>query len=150
MAIDLENGRHDDDDPDAGGEKSGGGKKRGRPSTSQVSGELKKAISDGLAEAAEWLAGRDPELAAKVREGAPRMADFLAHHAARRQRLARALKVIFAKGGPFAALRAFGPTSRAIGDRIGAWREQRAETVDGELVDEHDPTTDPGFPGFRG
>lgn len=125
--LDLESGE--------GGEPTNEPKKpRGRPSTNAVSGDLKKSISEGLAEFSEWLKGRDPELAAKVKDGAPQMAEFLAHHAAKRARVAKVVKFVFAKGGPFAALRAFGPTLRAVSDRLSTWRHQ--QPVAGEWEEE--------------
>lgn len=133
--LDLEHGQDDDDVDDA---KPTGRGRRGRPSTAQVSGDLKRTISEGLAELAEWLDGRDHELAVKLRDGAPKMADFLAHHAGKRARVARVIRFVFAKGGPFAFLRSFGPTTRVALDRLGAWRERRADEIELEPDAEHD------------
>lgn len=130
--------------------KSGrGSRSRGRPSTSNVSTELKGQITGPLNELAEWLEGRDEELAGVLRESAPRIAEFLAVHAAKRPPVAKAVRAVFAKGGPFAALRAFGPLLRAMGERLGA---RRADTTTDELGDpdcgldhEHDSSCYPSL-----
>jgi hypothetical protein len=108
----------------------------GRPPSSAVSSELKGSIKGSLDELAEWLDGRDAELAATLRESSPQIAEFLAVHAAKRARLKRGIQYVFAKGGPFAALRAFGPIARGVGGRLGAWREDRAasEHAEAELI----------------
>lgn len=93
-----------------------------------MSNELKGSISGGLNELAEWLEERDEELASTLRESAPRIAEFLAVHAAKRARVARGVKYVFAKGGPFAALRAFGPLVRDLRARL---RREPEEPLEG-------------------
>lgn len=130
-------------EPDKGGDESPKEEKPpakprsrggGRPPRETVSTELKGSISGGLNELAEWLDGRDEELAATLRDSAPKIAEFLSVHAAKRARVARVVKTVFAKGGPFAALRAFGPMTRAVADRVGARRVEAAEENAGEIV----------------
>lgn len=128
--LDLEGGKPPAADEESApkpkrGGGSGGG--RGRPSGAQVSTQLEGSIKGALTELAEWVDGRDPELAGTIKESADRIAKFLAVHAAKRDGMKRLIEYGFARGGPFAALRAFGPLARAIGDRVGGWREQRAE-----------------------
>lgn len=117
-------------------------KSPGRPATATVSSELKGQIAGPLNELAEWLESRDEELAGTLRDSAPRIAEFLAVHAAKRPAVARLLRSVFAKGGPFAALRAFGPLARAVGERLGA----RRQTVEPEPVPEPIPEPPPDGP----
>lgn len=142
--LDLERGDQPGDAPEPAPEKparTGSRRQRGRPSTANVSNELKSSISGGLKELAEWLEGRDEELAETLHESAPRIAEFLAVHAAKRAGVAKAVRYVFAKGGPFAALRAFGPIVRAIGDRMGA---RRAETEPEDSLLEQEPEQEAG------
>jgi len=140
-ALDLEGG----DDAAAGaapeGEKPkrGSSRRSGRPPRENVSNELKGSISGGLNELAEWLDDRDEELAGTLRESAPRIAEFLAVHAARRAKVARGVKYVFAKGGPFAALRAFGPLLRELRERVKARspEEEEQPETDEQLGVEH-------------
>lgn len=104
----------------------------GRPPRENVSNELKGSISGGLNELAEWLDDRDGDLAGTLRESAPRIAEFLAVHAARRAKVAKAVKYVFAKGGPFAALRAFGPLLRDLRERLKAHQAEEEPEPDGE------------------
>lgn len=139
------------DEPPSKGSRSR--RSPGRPSTANVSSELKGQITGPLNELAEWLEGRDADLAGTLRESAPRIAEFLAVHAAKRPPVARIVRAVFAKGGPFAALRAFGPLARAVGERLGARRAEQAAAGDGELGEpdcgldhEHDSSC---FPSLR-
>ena len=105
----------------------------GRPTSEAKVRDLKSTIDEGLGELAEWIERKDPELAKELRDGAPRMAKVLSTRAGKHARVAKALGVAFAADGPLAMLRAFGPTARMFGDRIGAWRDRSPDTV---LVDE--------------
>lgn len=123
--LDLEGTTPDEGGPPAEKPKPTPRRGGGRPPTAAVSGELKSSIKGSLDELAEWLDGRDQELAGTLRDSSPRIAEFLAVHAAKRARLKRGIQYVFARGGPFAGLRAFGPLARGIGDRLGAWRDER-------------------------
>lgn len=130
MTIDLENGQDDDERP---AQRRGPGRPK---KTEEVSG-LQTSIKEQLEELSEWIKVRDPELASLMLSDVPKMAKFLATRAGKHARLAKILKVVFAADGPLAGLRAFGRTARAIGGRIGAWRETRAVDADWEEFDEH-------------
>lgn len=125
MADELDLEQPVGDEPPAEPRKPRG--RSGRPPRSNVSSELKQSISGGLAELAEWLESRDEELAGTLRESAPRIAEFLAIHAARRARVAKGVRYVFAKGGPFAALRAFGPLVRDVRERMRGRQEEPPE-----------------------
>lgn len=131
--IDLEGGGDEkptDKKPTPPAEKKG----PGRPSNDAKVRDLKSTIDEGLGELAEWIERKDPELAKELREGAPRMAKVLSARAGKHVRVAKVLGVLFAPDGPLALLRAFGPTVRTFGDRIGAWRDRNAG--DKVLVDD--------------
>lgn len=103
--IDLENGESDEE-----AEKP----KRGRPAKTAQVGDLEKDVREQLEELAEWIKARDPDFAQTFLDDVPRMAKFLATRAGKHERLLRLLKVVFAKDGPLAGLRAFGRTARAL------------------------------------
>jgi hypothetical protein len=133
--LDLDDG----DEPD---EKKAKAKPRGRPSNDARSDDRRKTIADELDELGAWLS--DPELSKAVKEGAPRIAKFLSAYAKKHSGVARLVDVAFSPTGPLAGLRAFGPSARIIGDKVGAWRERRVDEdvhqargvdSDGYLVD---------------
>lgn len=131
--IDLEHG-HDED-----GEKPKRGP--GRPKKSESIGDLEKDMREQLEELGTWIRARDPEMAETFLEDVPRMAKFLSTRAGKHEHLARALKVMFAKDGPLAGLRAFGRTARMFSTRLNERRShdetewpQRGE--DGNWYDE--------------
>ncbi len=106
--------------------------KRGRPTNTARTGELRTTIEDQLKELAEWVATRDTELGEILRDDAPKIAKFLAARGGKHARLAKVLRIVFAADGPLGGLRAFGRTARAIGERIGARRERNLIHVDDE------------------
>lgn len=122
MPLDLENGESDD----KGEEKKRG---PGRPKKTESITGLETEMKEQLEELAEWIKRRDPELADTFLEDVGRMAKFLATRAGKHARLARVLKVLFAKDGPLAGLRAFGRTARMFGVRLKA---RRAELESGD------------------
>lgn len=113
-------------------------KKRGpgRPRKSETVGDLEKDMREQLDELANWISARDPELAQTFLDDVPRMALFLATRAGKHEALARLLRVLFAKDGPLAGLRAFGRTTRAVLARVSA-RRQSDDPEEGVWVDEH-------------
>lgn len=121
---------HDGQDDDAGD----AAKKRGpgRPKKTTQIGDLEKEMREQLEELAEWMRKRDPELAETFLEDVARMAKFLATRAGKHERLARILKVMFAKDGPLAGLRAFGRTFRVFAARLNARRAAQEETGPGD------------------
>lgn len=127
MTLDLENGGNGAED-----EKP----KRGRPPKAATVDGLERDMKEQLSELAEWLRVRDPELADTFLADVPKMAGFLATRAGKHAPLAKLLRVLFAKDGPLAGLRAFGRTARAIASRINARREEQHEE-NGEWTDEH-------------
>jgi hypothetical protein len=140
VSIDLENGA-DDNEKD-------GPKKRGRPPKSAAVGDLEKDVREQLEELAEWMKARDPEFAQTFLEDVPRMAKFLSTRAGKHENLLRLLKIVFAKDGPLAGLRAFGRTARALASRLPSRREPDAEWPqlgeDGNWYDEHGNVVVPG------
>jgi hypothetical protein len=99
------------------------------PRTGTSETDLRRRIEDGIGEIVEFIERRlgDAELAAIIREDAPKMAEILARRAMRHQRLARVLTRLFGKDSLLAIVRAFGPTLRALLDRLPRPRLRREE-----------------------
>lgn len=129
MSIDLENGDTPPEDPK---------KPRGRPPKAAQVGDLERDMREQLEELAEWIKVRDPELAQTFLVDVGKMAKFLATKAGKHESLARLLRVLFAKDGPLAGLRAFGRTARMIVARINSRRaDDEEDAAMGVWVDEH-------------
>jgi hypothetical protein len=133
--IDLHDGPDDPDDEKP--PKRG----PGRPKKAESLGDLEKDMREQLDELGEWIRKRDPDFAATFLEDVPRMAKFLSTRAGKHARLAHLLKIVFAKDGPLAGLRAFGRTTRAIAGRLNA-RRAEAEPDHDLYVDEDGNTRD--------
>lgn len=128
--LDLENGQDDEEEKPKRGP--------GRPKKTESVAGLETEMKEQLEELAEWIKRRDPELAETFLEDVGRMAKFLATRAGKHARLARVLKILFAKDGPLAGLRAFGRTARMFGLRINARRERALDAGEWPKFNEAD------------
>jgi hypothetical protein len=97
--------------------------------------DLKRRIEDGFDELATFARKNHwDEVADAIKEDRTRMAEVLAYHAGKRERLAKLVLRVFGKGSLLAIARAFGPTLRTVGERFRNWRDRRAdeaETIEG-------------------
>jgi len=121
VSIDLDG--TEDETPGKGTAKRG----PGRPKKSESTADLERDMKDQLEELGEWIGKRDPEFADTFMQDIGRQAAFLAARAAKHERLARFLRIVFAKDGPLAALRAFGRTARALMDKLPARRHDEPD-----------------------
>ena len=124
----------DDEGIDLTGESGEEGTKRGRgrPSNAVKAGELERDIAGDLSELAEWIGKRDPELARVLGDDAKKIARYLAKQAEKRVRVAGACRKLFGPDGWLAALRAFGPTVRALLEKLGRRRREQDENEERE------------------
>lgn len=119
MSIDLENGEDPKDEKPKRGP--------GRPPKAATAADLERDMREQLEELGEWIGKKDPELAETFMQDIGRQAAFLAARASKHERLARFLRIVFAKDGPLAALRAFGRTARALMERLPTRRHDEPD-----------------------
>jgi hypothetical protein len=99
--------------------------------TKATEADLKRRIEDGLDELATFARKNHwSEVADAIKEDRTRMAEVLAYHAGKRERLAKLVLRVFGKGSLLAIARAFGPTLRTVGERFRNWRDRRADEAD--------------------
>lgn len=118
----------------------------GRPPKTAQTADLERDIREQLEELGEWARGVDAEFAETFLGDVAKMARFLATRAGKHERLARLLRLTFAKDGPLAGLRAFGRTTRILLGKLHARageHDSAETTVDGYIVDEHGNRRDP-------
>lgn len=119
MPLDLDTGEDQKDEKPKRGP--------GRPAKSATTADLERDMKDQLEELGEWIGKKDPELAETFMADIGRQAAFLAARAAKHERLARFLRIVFAKDGPLAALRAFGRTARALMEKLPRRRDEEPD-----------------------
>lgn len=98
---------------------------------------LKKKIEDPIAKIAEWIAGRDEDLAAILRADGPKMASLLSRLAANAQTPMIVVLGIQLFASLLEPIDAFGRTAMHILKRMREKREERMEQVE-HVTDEEE------------